>query len=52
MKLWFADWICDKCYSSMEVEHVGKNRNRVWCPNCGTEWFVDDNDQYINEDDE
>lgn len=42
-------WICDNCYSEMEVEHVGDNRNLVRCPQCGTEWYIDDDDQYINE---
>ncbi len=42
-------WICDKCYSAMEYTHVSRNRNRVHCPNCGTEWFVDKDDEYINE---
>ncbi|MDY4413687.1 MAG: hypothetical protein SPE43_04870, partial [Ruminococcus sp.] len=23
--------------------------NHVYCPNCGTEWYVDDNDEYIND---
>lgn len=26
---------------------MGRNRNRIYCPNGGTEWFVDD--EYINE---
>lgn len=43
-------WICDKCYSEMEVTHEGPDRNKVHCPNCDTEWYVDDNDEYINED--
>lgn len=33
----------------MEATHVGRNRNRIYCPNCGTEWFVDNDDEYINE---
>lgn len=43
-------WVCDNCYGAMEVTHEGYNRNRVYCPNCGTEWYVDDDDEYINED--
>lgn len=42
-------WVCDNCYSEMEVTHEAENRNRVYCPNCGTEWYVDDEDEYINE---
>ena len=42
-------WVCDNCYSPMEVTPVGKNRNLVHCPNCGTEWYVDDEDEYIND---
>lgn len=30
-------WVCDECYSAMEVTHEGPNRNRVYCPKCGTE---------------
>lgn len=40
-------WVCDKWYGEMEATHVGRNRNRIYCPNGGTEWFVDD--EYINE---
>ena len=47
MKDWMT-WVCDKCYGEMEVEEQG-NRKRVYCPNCGTEWYVDENDEYINE---
>lgn len=42
-------WVCDKCYSAMEVTHVGENRNLVHCPACGNEWYVEDNGEYINE---
>ena len=42
-------WVCDKCYGEMEYEHEEKNYNRVHCPRCGETWYVDDNDEYINE---
>lgn len=42
-------WVCDKCYSAMKVTRVKKNRHKVECPNCGTYWFVDDDDEYIND---
>lgn len=42
-------WVCDNCYSAMEVTHEGPNRNRIYCPECGTEWYVDDEDEYIND---
>ena len=42
-------WICDQCYSEMEVTHEGYNRNKVECPSCGTYWYIDDNDEYIND---
>lgn len=42
-------WVCDKCYSAMDVTHVRRDRNRVHCPVCGTEWYVDDDDEYIND---
>lgn len=43
-------WVCDNCYGAMEVTREKRNRNRVYCPNCGTEWYVDDEDEYINDD--
>lgn len=42
-------WMCEKCLVEMEVEREGKNRNRVHCPACDEIWYVDDNDEYINE---
>lgn len=42
-------WVCDKCYSEMEFEHIERNYNRVHCPTCGEEWYVDDKEEYINE---
>jgi hypothetical protein len=33
----------------MKVIRERKNRNKIECPNCGTYWFVDDNDEYIND---
>lgn len=41
--------MCDVCYSEMNVTSEGYNRNRVECPNCGTCWYVDDEDEYIND---
>ena len=43
------DWVCDKCYSVMDVTREKKNRNKISCPNCGTTWYVDDEDGYIND---
>ncbi len=43
-------WICDGCYSEMNVTHEGQNLNRVTCPVCGNEWYVDDDDEYINDE--
>lgn len=42
-------WVCDNCYGEMKVTHMEEDRNLVYCPNCGTEWYVDDEDEYINE---
>ena len=42
-------WVCDNCYGIMEVVHEDVNCNRVYCQNCGTEWYVDDDDEYIND---
>lgn len=42
-------WICDNCYTAMNVTKEGRNRNKIECPNCGTYWYVDNNDEYIND---
>ena len=42
-------WVCDHCYSAMDVTREGRNRNKISCPNCGTYWYVDDDDEYIND---
>lgn len=42
-------WVCNNCYSAMDVTKEGRNRYRVECPNCGTYWFVDKNDEMIND---
>ena len=42
-------WVCDHCYSAMNVTNEGENRNKIECPNCGTYWYVDDDDEYIND---
>jgi hypothetical protein len=33
----------------MKVQKEDTNRNRVYCPVCGNEWYIDDEDEYINE---
>jgi hypothetical protein len=42
-------WVCDNCFNPMEVEEIKRNYNRVHCPVCFTEWYVDDQGEYINE---
>lgn len=42
-------WVCNNCYSAMDVTKEGPNRYRVECPNCGTYWFVDKDDEMIND---
>jgi len=42
-------WVCDNCQSEMEVWEEGYNKKRVSCPKCGTEWFVDENNEIIDE---
>ena len=42
-------WVCDNCYSEMNVTREGKNRNKIECPICGTYWYVDDDDQFLND---
>lgn len=41
-------WNCDKCYSDMEVTQVGMNRYLVHCPDCGTEWYVDEDGELLD----
>ena len=33
----------------MDVTREGRNRNKICCPNCGTYWYVDDDDEYISD---
>lgn len=42
-------WVCNCCYSEMDVTKEEYNRYRVECPNCGTYWFVDKEDEMIND---
>lgn len=42
-------WICDYCYSEMEEMKAGRNRKKISCPNCGTYWYVDNDNEYIND---
>ena len=42
-------WVCDICGGLMEVTHEEENRNKVKCTECGTYWYVDDEDEYIND---
>lgn len=47
-----GDWVCENCKSVMELTHVGRNKNRVHCPNCGNTYYVKDNSDYIGEDED
>ena len=49
MRCNIGTWVCAQCFHAMVVEHVGPNRNRVTCPECGTFWYVDNDGEYINE---
>lgn len=42
-------WVCDNCYSAMEETQEGRNRKKISCPTCGTYWYVDKDDEYIND---
>ena len=42
-------WICDVCYSAMIETEESYDRKKIECPNCGTYWYVDDEDEYIND---
>lgn len=45
-------WVCDKCFSKMEISYEAPNKYLVHCPNCGLDYYVDENDQLIDEDDD
>jgi len=42
-------WVCDVCYEKMEVEEGSMDRKRVYCQHCENEFYVDDDDECINE---
>lgn len=42
-------WVCDNCYSAMEETKESRNRKKISCPTCGTYWYVDKDDEYIND---
>ena len=44
-----TDWTCDKCFSVMNVKKESRNCYLISCPQCGTEWYVDSNSEYIND---
>ena len=44
-----TEWICDNCYSVMEVTKEGRNRYKVECPECWTCWYVDEDCEMIND---
>lgn len=46
------EWVCDKCYSVMDYSKVGRNRYEVHCPNCGNTYYVDEDNEYIEGDDD
>jgi hypothetical protein len=33
----------------MEETRAGRNRKRISCPTCGTYWYVDNQNEYIND---
>ena len=36
--------------AEFEYNPLAESITLKWrCPNCGTEWYVDDDDEYINE---
>jgi len=42
-------WICDNCYSEMNESMECRNRYRIECPKCGAYWFVDEDNEMIND---
>lgn len=42
-------WVCDECYSAMEVTRVDRKTRVVHCPECGNEWLIDNEDEIIND---
>lgn len=47
-----SEWICNNCYSVMNVKKEGRNRYLIECPNCDTYWYVDKDGEMINDDNE
>ena len=43
-----GEWICDICYSKMNIRKVGK-KWEISCPKCGSTWYVYNDGEYINE---
>ena len=41
-------WVCDECYSAMEVERIDCKTRVVHCPECGNSWYIDNEDEIIN----
>ena len=45
-------FICGKCFSEMDVDKLSDTRLKMFCPLCGSAWFIDDADHELNYDDE
>lgn len=45
-------FICGKCFSEMDVDKLSDTRLKIFCPLCGSAWFIDDTDHELNYDDE
>ena len=40
-------FICGKCFSKMDIDKVSNIRLKIFCPICGSKWFIDDNEQEL-----
>ncbi len=45
-----VNWGCERCFSPMEITREAPNRYLVRCPNCGLEFYVDKDNECINDD--
>ena len=42
-------WVCDECYSAMEVTRLDRKTRLVRCPQCGNDYCIDNEDEIIND---
>ena len=42
-------WVCEECQSIMEVTREDDEKRLVHCPNCGNEYYIDNDDEVIED---